>query len=174
MALLSAYNDYNKVTSTALNVKYSIEMGTMTKKVTTGGKGSSGSTQYIDEPYYRVTRYATKSYSYVGMDYNTAVACQNAKISQYTRPYSRIVEILSSDPTWEPPIEDPEAEAPEFTVLSTENIIACTSDIVARHDAGGMWNVIINVNETDEKPSETLPANAASLFAAENNRNYDN
>lgn len=30
MALLSAYNDTNKVTDSALNVKYSIEMGTMT------------------------------------------------------------------------------------------------------------------------------------------------
>lgn len=125
-------------------------------------------------PYYRVTRYAQKQYEYVGMDYATAVSCQNAKIQQYTRSYSRIVEVLSSDPTWEPPVDDPDAEPPKVTVLENQPIIACTSDIVATHQDGCMWNVSIHVNETDEKPSMTLPANAASLFVEENRRNYDN
>lgn len=176
MALLTAYNDTNKVTDNALNVKYSIEMGTMTQKIVpAGGKGSSGGeTQYVETPYYRVTRYAQKQYEYVGMDYNTAVSCQNAKIQQYTRSYSRIVEVLSSDPTWEPPEDDPEATPPQYTVLQNQPIIACTSDIVATHKGGSMWNVSITVNEADEKPSMTLPSNAASLFTAENQRNYDN
>ena len=177
MALLTAYNDTNKVTNNALNVKYSIEMGTMTQKVYPSkgsSSGSSGGIQYVDTPYYRVTRYAQKQYEYVGMDYATAVSCQNAKIQQYTRSYSRIVEILSSDPTWEPPQDDPEATAPQYTVLSSQPIIACTSDIVATHQEGCMWSVRITVNETDEKSSMELPYNAASLFTAENQRNYDN
>ena len=81
MDLLSTYSNTNKVTDTALNVKYSVEMGTMTKKVYPEGKGSYGGVQYVQTPYYRVTRYATKQYNYVGMDYNTAVSCQNAKIA---------------------------------------------------------------------------------------------
>lgn len=36
-----------------------------------------------------------------------------------------------------------------------------------------MWNVVINVNEEDEKYSYDLPANPASMFTAENQRNYD-
>ena len=81
MALLNSYGNANKVTDTALNVKYSVEMGTMTRKEYPEGKGSTGGVQYVQTPYYRVTRYATKKYNYVGMDYATAVSCQNAKIA---------------------------------------------------------------------------------------------
>jgi len=60
------------------------------------------------------------------------------------------------------------------TVLSTAYTYECRSDIVAQHIDGHMWDVIINVNEDDEKFSYVLPSNPASLFAAENQRNYDN
>lgn len=144
MGLLTEYNDSNKVTNTALNIKYSVEEDSFTA---TNPDGTSSTTRY-----YRCTRYAQKQYMYVGMDYTTALSCQNAKISQYTRNYSRITGESGPYP---------------------ETFLGCTSDIVAQHQDGGMWNVIISVNETDEKPSATVPSNVATLFSTENQRNYD-
>lgn len=139
MGLLTEYNDTNKVTNTALNIKYSVEEASFT--------AVSSTTRY-----YRCTRYAQKQYMYVGMDYATALSCQNEKISQYTRSYSRITGESGPYP---------------------ETFLGCTSDIVAQHQDGGMWSVVIGVNETDEKPSATVPSNVASLFSAENQRDYD-
>ncbi len=169
MALLTSYGDYNKVTDSALNVKYSVEMGTMRMI----GTGAQGQTVVYNQPYYRVSRYAQKQYEYVGMNYETAVSCQNAKIDQYTRSYSRIVEITMDDPTWTPPVSDPDAQPPQITTLSSEPFIGCTSDIVAQHQDGGMWKVSVSVNETDEKPSIQFPTRPANLFTDENRREYD-
>lgn len=36
-----------------------------------------------------------------------------------------------------------------------------------------MWNVIINVNETDEKGLTAIPTDLSSVFASENQRQYD-
>ena len=166
MGLLSSYSDYNKVTSTALKVQYAVEPDRYeyTGWVEDPERDVSSWVTY-DRPYYRVTRYATKSYSYVGMDEATAISCQNAKVSQYTRSFSRVTQV-----------EVPEPDLPDHTqtVLSTETTRECRSDIAAQHVDGHMWNVVINVNENDEKFSYYVPLNPASLFTAENQRNYDN
>ena len=62
MGLITTYDDRNKVTDRGLAVKYSSE-------------------PVIDlsTSYYLLTRYATKTYSYVGMDYHTAKSCASAK-----------------------------------------------------------------------------------------------
>ena len=166
MGLLTSYSDYNKVTETALKVQYAVEPDRYeyTGWVEDPERDVSSWVTY-DRPYYRVTRYATKSYSYVGMDEATAISCQNAKVSQYTRSFSRGTQV-----------EVPDLDLPDHTrtVLSTETTRECRSDIAAQHVDGHMWNVVINVNENDEKFSYTLPANPASMFTSENQRNYDN
>ena len=132
MGLWTTYGDGNKVTSSGLSIRYSVLPGT------------SG---------YEVTRYATKSYSFVGMDRTTAKSCASAKRSQYTRQYSRVSTAGVS--------------AAEVTVVE------CPCDIAETPQGGGMWQVQISVNETDTKPASDIPADPASLFAAANGRNYD-
>lgn len=76
MGLLTSYSDYNKVTHTALKVQYAV----VPDKYEYVGwypdpERDVSSWVTYDRPYYRVTRYATKSYSYVGMDEATALCC---------------------------------------------------------------------------------------------------
>ena len=63
MGLLSAYGNENKVEHTALKIW-------LNQKLHVGN-------------YYRYTRTATKSYSYVGMDKATALSCAYEKQRQY-------------------------------------------------------------------------------------------
>ena len=164
MGLLSSYNDYNKVTHSALKVQYAVVPDTYEFVGWYGEEGKVSSWVTFNRPFYRVTRYATKSYSYVGMDEATALCCQNAKVSQYTRPYSRVTQVERKRHQWSSEME---------TVLSTDYTYECRSDIAAQHTDGCMWQVDINVNEEDEKFSYTLPADPSSLFTSENQRNYD-
>ena len=82
MGLLSSYNDTNKVTDTALRVQYAVEPDTY-EYVGWQKDPDRDVSSWVtfERPYYRVHRYATKSYSYVGMDEATAISCQNAKIA---------------------------------------------------------------------------------------------
>jgi len=169
MGLLTTYNDTNKVTDSALRVQYAVESDKCAYRGWIDAPMPDGGTVQVwvdgEKWFYRVHRYATKSYSYVGMDEATAKACQNAKIAQYTRAFSRVVEGDA------PP--DPEVSPDPSTTLTLGYTYECRSDIVAQHVDGHMWEVVINVNEDDEKFSYELPSNPASLFTAENQRNYD-
>lgn len=62
MGLLNTYGDANKVTYRGLSIRYSVEPDSANGLI-----------------HYTVTRYATKSYAYVGMDYQTADSCASAK-----------------------------------------------------------------------------------------------
>ena len=92
MGLINTYTDANKVTDTALKVQYAVvpDKYTSTGWVEDPDSGAESCVTY-ERIFYRVHRYATKSYSYVGMDYSTAVACQNAKVAKYTRNYSKVI-----------------------------------------------------------------------------------
>ena len=144
MGLFTTYNDENKVTHSGLAIRYSIEPEY--KSVTLSG-------ETYTTKYYRVSRYATKRYSYVGMDYTTARQCAEAKANQYYRNYS-IIGMNEFD-------------------MQSETVKQCQADISYSHEAGKMWRCDIAVNEVDYKAAMERPASAAALFTAENNRNYD-
>lgn len=165
MGLLTNYTDYNKVTDTALCVKYSVEQDSIRVtgwKVLDPESGVRIWTEY-DKVFYRCRRFAQKVYRYVGMDYDTAIDCQTAKVQQYTRDYSKVAIQTTIDPVTEE----------ETTEIVTENTTYCSSDISCEHVDGGMWQVVIVVNEEDEIPSDDAPSNIASLFTSQNNRDYD-
>ena len=92
MGLLSSYGNFNKVTNTALQVKYAVEPDSYDYTGWVEDEGAETSTLIkYSRPFFRIHRYATKSYSYVGMDDATALSCQSDKIAMYTRPYSRVI-----------------------------------------------------------------------------------
>lgn len=127
----------NKVTSSGLAVRYSVQPG---------------------EAGFEVTRYATKSYAFVGMDRATARSCASAKRSQYTREYARVKTVSGSSGS---------------SATVEVAVVECPCDIAETPQGGGMWQVQVSVNETDTKPSAEIPSDPASLFTAANGRNYD-
>ena len=136
MGLWTTYGDMNKVTSRGLAVRYSVQPAAIG---------------------YEVTRYATKSYAFVGMDRATAKSCASAKRSQYTREYSRVKTKSGTS----------------GSTVAEVTVVECPCDIAETPQGGGMWQVQISVNETDAKPSAEIPSDPASLFTAANGRNYD-
>lgn len=143
MGLITTYDDSNKVTDRGLAIRYSSEIVQETGRPT----------------YYKLTRYCTKSYAYVGMDYQTAKDCASAKRAQYTRDYARLSSGISLSG---------ESQLPTVTYIKE-----CPVDIAPERNYGSMWSVVIQVNETDIKFAETNPVSIESFFAQENGRNYD-
>ena len=135
--LKSVYDNTNKVTSTGLSVTYK---------------------QHWNGTFWEVTRYAKKSYSFIGMDEETAYECAAAKRSQYTRAFARLD---TSTPSANPPLP---------TIVYAYE---CPSDIAPQHKDGGIWNVQIQVNEEDVRASLEALEDPSTLFSAENARNYD-
>lgn len=133
MALKTVYDNTNKVTETGLSVTYRQE--------------------YNSDGYWEITRFAKKSYKFIGMDEETAYACAAAKRSQYTRSFSRLQG--SGD------------------TLQSVTVTECPSDIAPQHVEGDVWEVSIAVNEQDVKYSASAVANPSSLFTTANARNYD-
>lgn len=109
MALLSAYNDDNKVTHTALKIWLQEQR------------------QPFFPDWHVYQRTVTKSYSYVGMDYATAVSCAYEKQRQYQYYEGEYNPALSA-------------------TLST---LVQGANVEAVHDDGAMWHVDINVNVND-------------------------
>lgn len=72
--MINGYSDNNKQTQTGLQKQYNYEAKFFVIK---------------DNLYsvYRVTRHATKQYSYVGMTEGAAKTCVTAKIAQYTKTH---------------------------------------------------------------------------------------
>lgn len=68
MGLLNYYDDRNKVETQLLTTQY------LSERVGYFGVGTFG------EPIIKYTRIRTKSYSYVGMDKETARRCANEKL----------------------------------------------------------------------------------------------
>lgn len=144
MSLLTRYGDANKQTSTGLCVRYACE------------EDSTYSGWFI------YTRYASKTYSYVGMDYDTAKACAAAKRAQYLRRHNRVT------------IDATMAGAAAFSIFAKDTQVyeaLCTISMV--HGEGDSWNVEIQVNETESRASNSASASPESLFSSENGWDYD-
>ncbi len=136
--LFTTYTDDNMVVSQDLQINYEQEW--VPAQSDTPG-------------YYRVTRYATKSYAFIALTHAAALQCRSAKQAQYTRAYKRI---------------DTSSGSPVTTAL-----YACGADVTPIHDGGSAWKVTIDVNETDIKHSATVVEDLETFFAAENGRYYD-
>lgn len=143
------WGDFNKVTDEALSIRYMIVNGT----TVTYGDGT-----FIS---WRARRFATKRYSYVGMDYATALRCRDAKIAQYTRT-KRLYSWNGNG--WTSSIFEESLQA----------------DVRASRVAGRMWKVEIQVNESDEAVNEqalTYTPTPQMLFDAmgisDDPENYD-
>lgn len=133
--MLNYYDDRNKVTDTALQIYYKFR----TRFV------------QIDDtlyPQYNITRRAVKKYRYVGMDLTTAKACAAAKRTKYTRYVKGWRWDPEQTPSWIP-----------------QNMSQCQADIAIVHVDGAMWNVEINVDETDDVWRSSLPSDFSSLFS---------
>lgn len=142
MSLLNRYGDANKQTSTGLCVRYSCE------------EDSTYSGWFV------YTRYASKTYSYVGMDYDTAKACAAAKRTQYLRRHNRVT------------IEATGGVAVSVCAKDTQVYEAlCTISMV--HGEGDSWDVEIQVNETESRASQSASTSPESLFSSENGWDYD-
>lgn len=144
MSLLTRYGDANKQTSTGLCVRYSCE------------EDSTYSGWFV------FTRYASKTYSYVGMDYDTAKACAAAKRTQYLRRHNRVT------------IEATTAGAAAVSIFAKDTQVyeaLCTISMV--HGEGDSWDVEIQVNETESRASPSASTSPESLFSSENGWDYD-
>lgn len=130
MALKTSYTSANKVTHSALAVRYSL--GGMT------GEKLNGS-----QDLYEVHRYITKNYSFVGLDYETAIACRDAKADMLKRTFY----------LWR--VVDGE--------LEKDDSIQMVDSVEAVHEDGDMWRVDIQVNEDDVNYT-TNPASDLSLL----------
>lgn len=75
MGLLNYYDERNKIETSLLTTQY------LTERVGYVGAGAFG------QPIMKYTRIRTKSYSYVGMDKETARRCANEKLQKYTRRF---------------------------------------------------------------------------------------
>ena len=141
MSLRTTYGDANKLTSTGLCVRYACEE-------------QSG--------LYVFTRYASKTYAYVGMTYDCAKDCAAAKRTQYLRRHNRVSVTAPADTT-------------TSTTGTAENTLVyealCT--ISTTHGDGDSWDVEIQVNETEQRAAESSDVSPDSLFAAENSWDYD-
>lgn len=134
MSLLNSHsNSTNKVTHTALDVRY--EAGDFTWGALPGGLTSPR----------EVHRYATKSYSYVGMTLAAAKTCAAAKRNKYTRTR-------------------------KYWTFETDHFVyhaatRCQADISVVHDDGDCYHVDINVNEDDMVCLiGSLPSDLKTLF----------
>lgn len=130
MSLKTSYTSANKVTHSALSVRYSLG-------------GLTGETLNGNQHLYEVHRYTTKSYSFVGMNYATAIACRDAKAAMLKRTFY----------LWK--VVDGELECDES--------IQMVDSVEAVHEDGDMWRVDIQVNEDDVNYT-TNPASDLSLL----------
>lgn len=133
MSLLNSYGSHNYRLSRDLSIRY------VTKFV--NGK-------------YLATRYATKSYAFVGMSRAAAVKCRDDKINQYTR-IQRVATVQ----------KDGRMRETFFNVL--------LADVDLRQTSGCTYSVVVSVNETDSRSSDSMPSDVVSFFALENERDYD-
>lgn len=115
---------------------------------------SSASTTYNSAWEY--VRNATKTYRYVGLTYDTAVALAAILRTYYTRTTK------TSD--WN-------ATSGDFETIDAGDILM--SDVVTQHDEGGAYSVNVSVREEDRRTSLDDDENVAILFSTENARTYD-
>lgn len=133
--LLETYTSTNRSTSVGLAVRYVVEL--------------------VDYSYYRVTRYASKTYAFVGMTHEAAKSCELAKTAQYTNAHAVLGE------------KDEETGIP-----TGDSVTSCAASIRVYPD-GSRWVCEISVNESDVVAVAQAPDNPATLFEDAERRNYD-
>lgn len=150
-SLINSYSAANRVVDTALAIRYSKTRITGVWSFT----NLSVTTTWTEAWSYMRT--ATKSYRYVGMTLAAARTCAAEMRTKYQRDtkYSK----------W-----SPNATTQEFKDESGGSM--AMADVALNRVGGGMYEVVISVNETDSK-IRLADAAFAGLFAAENNRDYD-
>lgn len=94
-------------------------------------------------PIYRISRYATKRYKYVSLTADAAKTGAKNKVDKYTRGVRFYL-----------PGE----------VVSYKDSIQCQAQIRAVHKAGPVWEVSIDVNETDVAYSLQAVADPSAFF----------
>ena len=152
MSLLTSYSADNRVIDSGKTVYYNLRRiyGEWTHTV------GAGQDHYYDA--YEATRVCRKQYRYVGMTYAAAQTCATAMITKYTR--------TQKDSEWD------YNDNAEFGENPTGSSVVM-ADISVQHVAGGMYETVISVNETDTRLRRAHPGSVASLFSSENARDYD-
>ena len=142
MGLKTAYSDDVKQTQNALMKQYTYEASFFV---------------YAGVLYsiYHVMRHCTKQYSYVGLTESAAKSCASDKVTKYTRTYTGWKVVFEND----------------AVDIKPQNYTRLAARVQAVHDQGDMWHTDIQVDETEDVWTFTLPANLASLF--DETRDYD-
>ena len=143
MALLTDYSADNMITERGLAIRYGAQRVKINKEIENPGGGTATESVWM----WKISRYATKTYSFVGMTYDAAVACADDKEKQYRRLYSR----------------------GEDTIVESGASVE-----VVRDGDSSAYSVAVQVSETDVLLREKYDGNPQMLFAAQNGRNYDN
>lgn len=112
---------------------------------------------------YAFTRHATMAYRYVGMTKAAAESCKAAMIAQYTRTVKN--SIWDGDTVGT-------AVSLRFTEPSSDQGEAVMADIQCVNTDGEAWEVLVNVNEIDQRLRATPGHTYSSLFSSENQRAY--
>ena len=142
MALLTTWGKANRLVSSGLSVKYRQER-----------------VRDRTLPYWKLTRYARKSYEYIGMTEAAARACAAAMTAIYTRryftePYLKAIGVNLYD--W-----------------FTDDVYECQADINPHPIAGDDWGVSIDINETDYQVARAVVQDPALRFPVQNSRDYE-
>ena len=152
MGLLNYYDSRNRVIDTDLMVSYD------KRKIYGDWAHTVGAGQDHYYEAWEMTRTARKTYKYVGMDHDTALACAAAMKAKYTRTQKDSVWDLNDDG--------------EFSEsLNGSSILM--ADITPTHNDGCMWSVVVSVSETDTRMRRSFSGDVASLFVNEDSRDYD-
>ena len=122
MALITSYSDANKERH-QLSAERSVH--TLVRLATHLDGGAWAMLQY-----WYVETITTERFSYVGMTAAAAEACQAAMVTAWTKTKS--IPFIGEDGT-----------------ITTESKQVVCADIRANHTGGGMWQVDVDVNETD-------------------------
>ena len=126
MGLLGTWNANNLVITNGQNTSYSMSL----QKGDIDGDGSQ-------DYFWEFHRYCTMTFSYVGMDYQTAVACASALTDRYTRKF------MISEPS-----SEPGAVAGFLDIYGGEKLMA---QIAVTKTNGKMYSVECTVSEDDAK-----------------------
>lgn len=155
MALLNTVTEDNRAIDTALRVVYS------RRKIYGAWTYVSLNVTVTITEAWEYLRTATKSYRYVGLDEATA----NAAVAALQTLYTRSTKVSQFDTAEGSPTYG------NFKAVAAGDVPM--ADVVAQHEEGDMWSVVISVNEADARISLSASESFASLFSSENQRDYD-
>lgn len=141
MSLLTSYGTNNRVIECGKTKR--ITCSPVGDPVVTVYKGSDGKAETSVDTWYKATCVCSATYSYVGMDYETASACAQAMISKFTR----------SKTIWEYGVDQERTTEGVFYFGWHEKTSGTVQEaqITLSHDEGRMYSVRVQAQTTDEK-----------------------